>query len=112
MLASLHARAFFFKIAKVSMQAVEETRDILSLRAQTRARGSNDCRIQSKPLRDVDSSGCSGNADLQFVSRLQRGFIKADRSVDHSRRIRAIDFERSVVRGDHDHASDIAKVLG
>src|SRR5713226_10166361 len=93
------------------MQAIEEARYILSLRAQTRARRSDDCRIQSKPLRNVDSSGCSGNADLQFKRRLQRGLVEADRGVDHSRRIRAIDFERSVVRGDYDHASDIAKVL-
>src|SRR6266446_2287374 len=112
MLASLHARAFFFKIAKVSMKAVEEARDILSLRAQTRASGSDDCRIQSEPLRDVDSSGCSRNADLQLIRRLQRGLVEADRSVDHSRRIRAIDFERSVVGRDHDHASDFAEVFG
>ena len=112
LLAGFHARAFGFQIAKVGVQAVEEARHILSLRAEARARGSDDGGIQSEPLRDVDSGGGSGDSDLQFVSWLQRGLVEADRGVDHSRRIRAINFERSVVRRDRDHASGFAKMLG
>src|SRR5208337_1888806 len=112
LLAGLHSIALGFQFAKVSVQAIQEARYILSLRAQARARGSDDCRIQSEPLRDVDSGGGSGDADFQFVSRLQRGLVEADRGVDYSGCVRAIDFERRVMRRDRDHAIDLTKMLG
>ena len=94
------------------MQAVEKLADIARLRAQLRARGLDDRRIQSQPLRDVDARRRSRHADLQFVSRLQRGFVESDRGVHHARRIRAEDFQRGVVRGDYRDASDPPEMLG
>ena len=68
--------------------------------------------IQPQALRDVDSGGSPGHADLQFVSRLQRGFVEADGGVDHAGSVRAVNFQRSVMRGDHGHAANAAEVDG
>ena len=94
--------------AQVSVELVEELAYVAGLRAETRTCACDDGRIQSQPLRDVDAGGRAGDADFQFISRLQRGFVKADGSVHHAGGIRGVDLERRVVRGDDGHAADAA----
>ena len=80
------------------MKLVEKLADIASLRAEPRPCRVDDRRIQSQTLRDVDSRRRSRNSDLQFVGGLQRNLIEADRGVDDARSIRAVDFQRRVMR--------------
>ena len=112
LLARLQAQAFGFGFAQIGMKLVEELSDVAGLGTETGARACNDGWIQAEALRDVDAGGGSGNADLQFVGGLERGFVEADRGIEHAWGIRGIDLERSVVRGDDGHAADAAEMSG
>src|SRR5579863_5690361 len=112
LLAGLEAQTFGFGFAQVGVKSVEELTDVASLRAQARARAFDDRGIQSQTLRDVDSGRRAGDADFQFVGGLQRSFVKSDRRVEHAGRIRGVDLERGVMRGDDGYTADVGEVAG
>jgi len=58
---SAQGKAFLFGMGS-SNASIKKICDIQRLRSQPRSRRGNDFRIQSEPLRDVDSSGGSGYA--------------------------------------------------
>ena len=94
------------------MKFVEEVSDVAGLGAEAGASALNDGGIQSETLRDVDAGRGSGDADFQFVGRLQGGLVEADGGVEHAGRVRGVDLERCVVRGDDGQAADVAEVSG
>ncbi len=94
------------------MQLVEKLAYVAGLRAETRAGAFDDGGIQAQALRDVDACRRAGHADFQFVGRLQRGFVEADRGVHDAGSIGGVDLERGVMGGDDGHAADAAEVSG
>src|SRR6266550_2978689 len=93
------------------MQTIEELSDIARLRAQSRTRRFDDGRIQSEPLRNVDARRRARDADFQLIGWLQGGFVESDRGVDHASRVRAVHFERRVMRGNNSDATQAAKMF-
>ena len=93
------------------MQAVEKSGDVPGLRAQLAAGRLDDGWIQSETLRDVDAGRRTRHAELQLVSRLQRGLIKTYGGIDHRGRVGGIDFERSVMSRNDGHRADPAKMF-
>src|SRR5579864_8574395 len=94
------------------MKLVEKLPDIASLSSQSRSRALNYCGIQAQSSRDIDARRRSRHTHFQLISRLQGRLVKAHRRVDYSRRVCAINLERSVVRGNDRHAANAAKVSG
>src|SRR5215469_13737859 len=105
-------RSLSFDLPHLFVQAIEEARDILGLRAQTLARGGDDLEIQAEALRDVDAGGRAGHTNVQLVCRLQGGFVETNGGIDHAFGIRAIDFQRRVVSRDGADAAEPAEVVG
>src|SRR5205085_8415951 len=111
LLALANLGAIAFGCAQFGVQAIEELADILRLRGEARARRRYDLRIQAEPLRDVDACGGTGNANAQFVGRLERRFVEADGGVEHALGVGAIYLQRRVVRGNDADAVEPTKML-
>ncbi len=94
------------------MKLVEKLTDVASLRSEPSPRALDDVGIQSQAASNVDARRRAGHADFQFIGRLQRGLIEADRRVHHAGRVRGVDLERRVVRGNDGDAADAAEVSG
>ena len=85
---------------------------ILEICAQAGARRFNNLGIQSQALRDVNSRRRAGDANLELIGGLQGGLVEANRRVHYSCGIGAVNFQRGVVRRNHEHATDSAEVIG
>lgn len=86
--------------------------DIASLGAETRPCLLDDGEVQPQALGDVDSRRGSRDADFQFISGLQSGFVEANGCVEHSWRVDGENFQRCVMGRDDGDTPDRAKVLG